>query len=174
MNDLDTEAVVETLPPIAWALAWLFLVGQVVLLFARGVNPAEPVWVVGSMLLSAVVVRWIADGVLRARTGRLAIVWVLLSADVAVGFIGFASDFASDAVEMTGAEVATFAFTLAQLGALGAFCTTDYFKARRVGPGVSRAALAPLLLVAVATGVLGGLTAPADSSSTSMHLKIGL
>lgn len=171
MNDLDTEPVADRLPPVAWVVAWSFLIGQVVHLLTRGVNPAEPVWIVGSMLLSAVVVRWFAVGVLTARTGRLAVVWVLLSAAVALGFTGFASD----AVQMTGAELVTFAFTLVQLGALGVFCTTNYFKARRERPHVSRAALAPLLLIAVVTGLLGGLTAPADEgSATSMHLKVGL
>ena len=170
MSNLHAEPVADRLPTSAWVLAWLFLAGQVAQLMAHGLNRADGTWVAASMLLTALVVRWFADGVLRARTGRLAIVWLLLSAVVSLGFVGLAVD----AVELTAADLVTCAFVLAQLTALGVFCTTDYFKDRRTRPSASRAALAPLLLIAVATGLLGGLTAPSGDESTSVQLWIRL
>lgn len=169
MSELDTEPVFDRPPPVAWLLAWLFLVGQATLLMARGVNSSGGAWVVVSMLLSALLLRWVVAGVLRARTGRLVIVWVLLSAVVSLGFVLLAVD----TVEMTAADLVTFAFALAQLVALGLFCTTDYFKHRRTGREVSQAALAPLLLIAVFTGLLGGLTAGPEGDATSTHVTVG-
>ena len=71
-------------------------------------------------------------------------------------------------------DVLSFAFTVAQLVALGVFCTTGYFRNRRAGLDVARSALAPLLIIAIATGVLGGLTAPAAGSSAPIQLRVEL
>lgn len=171
MSTIDSAPpAVDKLPLSAWVLAWLFLLGQVAWLFARGVNSSDALWVVVSMAASALVVRWFADGVLRARTVRLVIVWLALSATISFSFVALAID----ATGATAADLVAFACEIAQLIALGVFCTTDYFKDRRAHPNMPRAALAPLLLIAVATGLLGGLTAPAGGDAPPMHLKVGL
>ncbi|KRF21005.1 hypothetical protein ASG90_00895 [Nocardioides sp. Soil797] len=170
MSNLATQPAVDRLPQSAWAIAWLFLVGQVVLLVTRGVNPADWPMVVVSMLLTAVIVRWLASGVLRARTVRLAIVWILLSLATGLSLVGLLIDPAAT----TAVDLVDFAFTVAELVALGAFCRTNWFKNRRRSPNVSRSALAPLLLVVVATGLLGGLTAPFGGDAARMQIDIQL
>lgn len=170
MSAVDTAPAVDRLPPAAWLMAWLFLGGQGAQLVLRGVNPSDGPWVVASMMLSAVVVTWFMDGVLRARTGRLVTVWILLSVGVSLGFVGFAAG----AVEVTVADVVTFAATAAQLGALGLFCTTTYFKDCRARPTLSRAPVTSLLVMAFVTGLLGGLTAPSVDEATSVQLRVGL
>ncbi|KRF21022.1 hypothetical protein ASG90_00980 [Nocardioides sp. Soil797] len=160
----------EKLPQSAWTIAWLFLVGQVVLLMTRGVNPADWPMVVVSMLLTAVIVRWFASGVLRARTVRLVIVWILLSLTAVLSIVGLLIDPAAT----TAVDLVNFAFTVAELVALAAFCRTTWFKDHRRSPNVSRSALTPLLLVVVASGLLGGLTAPfgGDASPTQISVQL--
>lgn len=170
VDDNDTQPADDRLPTIAWTLAWLFLAEQVANLMVRGMNASFP-WVVLSMMLTVLVVRWVADGVLRARTVRLVLVWILLSAAVSLSLVALLID----AAGLTAGELVTFGFTLAQLVTLAVFCTTTWFKDRRVRPNVSRAVLAPLLLIAVVTALLGALTAgPSGDDATSMHLRIGL
>lgn len=170
VDDNDPATTTDRLPTTAWTLAWLFLAGQVAHLMVRGMNASFP-WVVLSMLVTALVVRWVADGVLRARTVRLVLVWILLSAAVSLGVVALLIGTAG----LTAGDLVTLAFTLAQLVTLGVFCTTTWFKDRRVRPNVSPATLAPLLLIAVVTALLGALTAaPSGDEATSIHLRIGL
>lgn len=171
IGDDDPQAAVDRLPTSAWTLAWLFLAMQVVTLMIRGTSSVSVPGVLISMLLTALVVMWVADGVLRARTARLALVWILLSAAFALGVAGLVAD----ASDLSASDVATLGFTPAQLITLVVFCTTNYFRDRRVRPGASPAALAPLLLIAVITGLLGGLTAAAGGEDvTGINLRIGL
>ncbi|MFZ2502483.1 MAG: hypothetical protein WAW88_07425 [Nocardioides sp.] len=163
----QTGAVSGVVPTAAWAMAWLFLVGQLLALAARGPTSAELPWMVASMATTAVVVRWFADGVLRARAVRLIVVWILLSATTCLDFVGLHRG--ADA-----APVLAFALSVSQLIALAVFVTTDYFKERRSRPDIPRSALAPLLMIAIATGLLGGLTAPHQGEANSMQLRVGL
>lgn len=165
------DASADRVPAIAWVLAWLFLADQVVRLMARGPNPGSFPWVVVSMLLTALVVRWVAAGVLRARTVRLALVWILLSAAVSLG----STALLIDARAMSAADLVSVALTLAQLVTLFVFCRTSYFKARRARPDGSDSTLAPLLLIAVVIGLLGGLTAATDGEDVvGINVRIGL
>ncbi|MFD1827077.1 hypothetical protein [Mumia zhuanghuii] len=166
----DTAPIVDKIPTAAWALAWLFLVGQCVELVARGPNSSDLPWVVASMALTALVVYWFADGVLRGRTARLVIVWIILSAATSLGLVGLLIEPA----EAETTDLISCAFTVAQLIALGVFCSSDYFTTQRSRQDAPRSTLAPLLMIAVATGLLGGLTAPDGSESAPIHLRIGL
>jgi hypothetical protein len=170
-NDLTaTPRAVDPVPRAAWAMAWLFLVGQCVDLMARGPKSAGLQWIAISMLLTGLVIRWVADGVLRGRTARLAIVWILLSAVTSLSLVGLA-------IRPSGwgaHDLLSFGFTVAQLITLGVFCTTGYFRSRRAGLDVARPALAPLLVIAITTGVLGGLTAPATGTSAASQLRVEL
>ena len=166
----DTPQAVDPVPRAAWAMAWLFLGGQCVDLMARGPNSADLQWVAVSIVLTGLVIRWVADGVLRGRTARLVIVWILLSAAMSLSLLGLVIDPSAIGVE----DVLSFAVTVAQLVALGVFCTTGYFRSRRAGSDVARSALAPLLIIAIATGVLGGLTAPVAGTSAPIQLRVEL
>lgn len=169
----DVSATTETpeaepVPTVAWAMAWLFLAGQVAGLMVRGVRSDDLPWTLASMLVAAVVVRWFADGVLRARTVRLVVVWIALSAAVCLALAGILSG-----TTATSVDAVTLVFSVGQLVALGLFGTTAYFKACRSGSEVSAPTVAPLLLIAVATGLLGGMTASLpDGSATQVQIRL--
>jgi hypothetical protein len=97
-------------------------------------------------------------------------VWILLSAVTSLSLVGLA-------IRPSGwgaHDLLSFGFTVAQLITLGVFCTTGYFRSRRAGLDVARPALAPLLVIAITTGVLGGLTAPATGTSAASQLRVEL
>jgi hypothetical protein len=157
----------DRLPRSAWVFAWLCLGGQVVQLLLRGPNESDPVWVVLSVVLSALVVRWFASGVLRARTARLVVVWVLLCLVLLLGIAG----------TLVGVDVPGVVGLLVSTGeviALAVFCSTPYFRRRRARRDAPRADLAGILAIAVVVGVLGGVTAPAVGDNPPAQLRIGL
>ncbi|MEQ6900230.1 hypothetical protein [Nocardioides sp. YIM 152588] len=168
MTALDTRPAIDRLPTAAWAMAWLFLAGQVCALVVRGPSSSGAPWILASIALTVVVVRWVADGVLRGRTVRLVAVWVLISAAASVQLVDLLIGPAD--VE----RVLSLGFSAAQLAALAAYCSTGYFQACRAGRAAPRSVLAPLLLIAVASGFLGGLTEPAAPVSSSTVLRVGL
>ena len=170
MTDSDIPPSVDRLPTVAWVMAWLFLAGQTADLLALGASSSDLPWVMASMALSALVVRWFADGILRARTVRLVVAWILLSAATSLGLLGLLVSW-----DQAGpAALVACAFTVAQLAALGVFCSSGYFKACRRGTNVPRSALAPLLMIALATGLVGGLTAPPTQEATTTQIRVGL
>jgi hypothetical protein len=168
VTQMDPEPAVERIPPVAWTMAWLFLIGQVVELADRGANTSHLIWVLASMALAALAIRWFAEGVLLARRVRLGIVWTLLSAAVSLSLIWLVVG----ADEVSAGEIRAFAFTAAQLLALGIFSTTSYFRACRQGLRMPRHALAPLLMIAAMTGLLGGLTKPALGEGQPTHITV--
>lgn len=159
MSELETPAG-GRLPDSAWVLGWLFLGGQVVQILQRGFNQSGPAWVVLSVVLTAVVVRWFAAGVLRARTGRLVVVWILLS----LGLL----------FSLLGGDLLVTAFTAAQLVALGVFSSTDYFRIQRTRNDATSVEIGGVLVLAVVVGILGGLTAQSDGDNPPIQLRVGL
>jgi hypothetical protein len=159
VSELETPAA-GRLPVSAWVLGWLFLADQLVGLVQRGLSRSDAVWVVLSVVLTAVVVRWFAAGILRARTGRLVVVWVLLALVLLFSLLG-------------GDLLAT-TFAAAQIAALGVFSSTDYFRRQRSRHDATGRQLRALLAIAVVVGILGGITASADGDDAPMHLRIGL
>ncbi|WP_028643795.1 hypothetical protein [Nocardioides sp. URHA0020] len=157
----------DRLPRSAYVLAGLFLADQLLQLQDHGLSRSDGVWVLLSMVLSAAVVAWFAAGVLRARTVRLVVVWVLLGLAALLGVIG----------TLSGPDVRgliDLAFTVGELVALGVFCSTHYFqrqRARAPGPG---AHLGAVLAVSAVVGLLGGLTAPTDGDNPPTQLRITL
>ncbi len=157
----------ESLPRSAWVFAWLCLADQLLRLATRGLSQSNPLWVVLSVVLTAVVVRWFSSGVLRARTGRLVVVWILLGAGLLLGVVGTLSD-----LDLSG--VLLLALSVGQVVTLAVFCSTPYFQAQRAAPGAARADLGVILAIAVVVGVLGGLTAPDDGNDAPIQLRVGL
>lgn len=143
------------LPSAAWALAWSCLAGQVVLLLEVGARDPGAADTVLSMLLSALVVCWVSAGVLAARTGRLVVVW-LLFAVMLVGDVAVLLDVGTDGVLAWPA--AHLALSVVQIAALAWFTSTPYFRWQRTRPRVAGPSLRPLLGIAAAVGLLGGLT----------------
>lgn len=144
------------LPTSIWVVAWSSLLGQVVVLVPSGVREADAS-MAGSVLLSALVVGWVSAGVVRARTVRLVIAWVVLVLIFLADLVGL--------VTAAGAErwwlALSLATTVATLLALIAFRRSDWFAWQRTRPASHHgASVVPLVVVAVLTGGLGGLTDP--------------
>jgi glucose dehydrogenase len=165
MTDLG-GAQADRLPRSAWVFAWLCLAGGLLQLLLRGLSESDPIWVVLSAALSAVVVRWFASGVLQARTARLVVVWVLLCLVVLLGVVGTRSD-----ADVPG--LLDLLVSVAEVIALGVFCATPYFRRQRTPPA-PRADLGAVLAIAVVVGVLGGATAPAVGDNPPHQLRISL
>ena len=146
----------ERLPLAAWALGAACLAGQLVLMADVGVRPMDGGWV-PSMALGAVLVGWVAAGVLAARSVRLVLVgalFVLIAVVHAVAVVD---------AELSGGwewPVAHLTASVLQLAALTWFTRTSYFAWQRDRPELPGPRLTPLVVTAVLVGVLAGMTAP--------------
>ena len=148
-------------PTAAWVLAWSCLADQVLVLGERGAKSSTTGMLV-SALIGAVVVAWIAKGVLTARRGRLILVWamfVLASILCGVALID------ASVAGTSGWRFVHFASSLVQLACLAWFTNTKYFAWQRSRPKTAAAGLGGLILVAVLVGALGGVIgAPEDAA----------
>ena len=158
------------MPGSAWAFAWLCLAGQLPALATRGLSDSDGVWVVLSMVLSALLVGWFGAGVLRGRTVRLVIAWILLVLGTLVTGFGILADLA----HLSGWDVLLLLASLGQIGALAAFCSTDYLQWQRSQPADAGPDITGLVAIAVVVGLLGGITATADGESAPIQLRVGL
>ena len=158
------------LPPSAYVFAWLCLLAQLPTLASRGLSDSDGVWVVLSMVLSALVVAWFAAGVLRGRTVRLVIVWVLLVVGTVLTGLGVVVDLP----HTSGWDLVLLLLSIGQVGALAAFCSSDYFRWQRAHPPEAGPDISALVSVALVVGLVGGLTAPADGKSSPIQVRIGL
>lgn len=171
MTDPSGPAAPDRLPPSAWALGWVCLAGQVLALAERGFSRSDLPWVLVSMVLTAFVVGWVSTGVLRARTVRLVLVWLLFAAELVLAVIG--TLFAL--TDPLGTALLDLAVAVAQVVTLAVFSTTAYFRRQREGatPG-TQPDIAGLVLVAVLVGGLGGLTAPGSGPNPPVQVRVGL
>ncbi|KQW47681.1 hypothetical protein ASC77_14720 [Nocardioides sp. Root1257] len=158
------------LPVSAYVFAWLCLAAQLPGLATRGLSDSDGVWVVLSMVLSALIVGWFAAGVLRGRTVRLVLVWILLGLGALFTAIGIVADLE----HVGGWDLLLLLVTIGQVGALVAFCSTDYFRWQRSQPADAGPEISTLVAIAVVVGLLGGMTAAADGTGTPTQLRVGL
>lgn len=97
-----------------------------------GARP-EDYGTVPSMLLGALLVGWVSYGVLAARTGRLAVAWVLL----VLGLLSYSGALVDAGVAgLTDLEGALFATAVAEMGSLIWFSSTAYYAWQRTRPRV--------------------------------------
>ncbi|WP_067434270.1 DUF3592 domain-containing protein [Nocardioides jensenii] len=154
----------EGLPVAAWALAWSCLAAQVIHITEVGFRQDET-GAAPSMLLGALLVGWGASGVLVGKLVRSLLAWALFVVFVLV----------DGAAASTGStdfsEVLNFAASLAQLGSLWWFTSTDFVARQRAKHVVFRPRLGPLIAVAALVGLLGGLTAPAEAP---VHMQVNV
>lgn len=153
-NALPTTALVA--PTQAWVLAWASLAGQVLAVLERGTKTEIDFPAVVFMALGGLLVGFVASGVLRARTVRLAVVWVVL----ALGACLYALSILDGSGD--GWTVLQLGVMVVQMAALASFSGTPYFASMRRDPR-QRPQLGGLLAIAVIVGVLGGLANPAGS-----------
>jgi hypothetical protein len=162
-------AVPPAPPPSAWALACSCLAGALLGLAGRGFSDADEFWILVSVGLSALVVGWVSSGVLRARTGRLVLVWVIFSVEVVLGLLAVLTELPGP----PATSVLDLVTSVASITSLAVFCRTDFFRLQRSGAAGSAPPIEGLLLVAVAVGVLGGIAAPAQGDGPGIHVHIG-
>jgi hypothetical protein len=136
-------------PASAWALGYSFVVGQSVALFERGTQPSEN-WPI-SIALSVALVVLMSHGVMRAGAIRFWLVVVVLSVVAVLGLVGLV-------VAPSAWDALWLALTLVQLTLLRSYYRSQWFALQRQHvPGAP--SVAPIMLVAVLVGVMGGVVA---------------
>lgn len=159
------------LPASAWVLACACLIGQLLALVDRGFNSSDGTWVLLSIVLSALVVGWVSAGVLRARTGRLVLVWILFTAELVASVFSVIDGFSAPA----DMAILGLAASLTQVVALALFCRSRYFQRQRSHPAPeAEPSIAGLVLVAIVVGALGGLTSAENGNDPAQQLRVGL
>lgn len=156
----EQSGAAPPLPSSIWVVAWASLAGQAVLLARQGVRDDDEVALVLSVVLGALVVGYVSAGVVRARTVRLAIAWVVLVLGLIAQLVGLVSvdDLAKAA--LVALSLATSALALA---GLARFRRTEWYAWQRTKPSAHRGApIGPLVAMGVLVGVLGGLIGPVD------------
>ena len=171
MTDLGAMPDSSRLPASAWVLAFSCLMGQLMALADRGFNQSDGTWVLLSIVVSALAVGWVSAGVLRARTGRLVLVWILFAAELIASVFSVIDGVSTPAAM----AILGLAASLAQVVALALFCRSRYFQRQRSRPGQeAEPSIAGLVLVAIVVGALGGLTSNAHGNDPAQQLRVGL
>jgi len=147
------------LPTEIKVLAWASLAGQVVMLARQGLRSDDDTAI--SMLLGAVIVGYVAAGVVRARPVRVALAWIVLVLSLVGELVELAYvDAFGDAVIM----VAALTTTVVALVALSRFRRTDWYVWQRTRPPRDLGApIGGLVAIAVLVGVLGGVAGASDN-----------
>ena len=141
-------------------VAWASLAGQAVLLVRQGGRLDDEVSLVLSVVLGALLVGYVSAGVVRARTVRLVLAWVVLVLSVIGEFVGLVS---VDDLGQATLAVFSLATTAVALAGLARFSRTDWYAWQRTKPPVHDGApIGQLVAIGVLVGVLGGLIGPVD------------
>jgi hypothetical protein len=160
-GEAQVTAAPTELPAAAWALAWSFVVGQLVSLVMHGTQPAED-WPLSS-LLGVVVVAFFSYGVLRARMVRFWLVTVLNGVALVVFLVVLLDG-------GTLADLVDLVMTAVQLGCLVWLYRTPWFAWQRTRPA-GGPSIRPLMLLAVLVGVLAGVIGT-DSAAVRVDVNL--
>jgi hypothetical protein len=151
-------------------IAWASLVRRTVLLAWQGVRPDDEVSLVLSVVLGALLMGYVAAGVVRARTVRLAFAWVVLVLSLIAELVGLGSVDDLGQAALVALSLATTALALA---VLVRFRRTEWYAWQRMKPSVHEGArIAQLVAMGVLVGVLGGLTGPVDDG-LDVRISVG-
>lgn len=159
--DRGTEHLGATPPlPISiWVVALASMAGQTVLLVQQGVRDDE-VSLVLSVVLGALLVGYVSAGVVRARTVRLTLAWVVMVLSLIAELVALIS---IDDLGQAPLVVLSVATTVVALAALARFHRTDWYAWQRTRPSVHDGVpIRQLVAIGVLVGVLGGLAVPVD------------
>lgn len=148
------------LPRSIWVVAWAALAGQGVLLVRQDDRLGDEVSLVLSVVLGALLVGYVSAGVVRARTVRLVLAWVVLLLGVIGGLVGLVS---VDDLGQTALAMLSLATTAVALAGLARFRRSDWYAWQRTRPSAHEGApIGRLVAIGVLVGVLGGLIGPVD------------
>jgi len=146
------------LPSSIWVLAWSSLAGQVLHLLQRGSRLDEGALLV-SVGIGALLLGYIAAGVVRARTVRLVLAWVVLLLSLVAELVSLAS---ADDPGHLAVLVLSLATTAVGLVALARFRRTDWYAWQRTKPPTREGArIGRLVAIGALVGMLGGVVQPA-------------
>lgn len=150
-------------------VAWASLAGQGVLLAQQGGRLDDEASSVMSVVLGALVVGYVSAGVVRARTLRLVLAWVVLALSAVVEVVGLPS---VDDLGQAALAVLSLMSTAVALAGLARFHRTDWYAWQRARPSVHEGApIGQLVAIGVVVGVLGGLTGPVDDG-LDVHITV--
>jgi hypothetical protein len=145
------------LPTSIWVLAWTSLVSQGLAVLDRGVRDDETVFLLVSAALGALIVGYVAAGVVRARTIRVALAWIVLVLTGLSEIVSLASGGSTPFV------LVDLVLTVVSLVALARFSRSDWYRWQRARPPTSAGpSITGLVAIGIAVGVLGGLVVPAE------------
>ena len=157
---VEQPGATPPLPRSIWVVALASLAGQVVLLVRQGGRLDDEISLFLSVVLGALLVGYVAAGVVRARNVRLVLAWVVLVLAVLGELVGL---FSIDDLGQATLAVLSLATTTVALAGLARFCGTDWYAWQRTKPSTREGApIGQLVAVGVLVGVLGGLTGPVD------------
>ena len=123
------------LPRSIWVVAWASLAGQAVLLVRQGGRLDDEVSLVLSVVLGVLVVGYVCAGVVRARTVRLVLAWVVLTLGVIGGLVGLVW---ADDPSRAALAVLSFATTAVALGSRDTSARSARGRSRRPTPSRDR------------------------------------
>ena len=148
------------LPSSIWVVAWASMAGQAVRVVPQGVRLDDEVSLVLSVVLGALVVGYVSAGVVRARTVRLVLAWVVLVLGLIAELVGLVS---VDDLGQAALVILSLATTVVALAGLARFRRTDWYAWQRTKPSVHDGTpIGQLVAIGVVVGVLGGLAVPVD------------
>ena len=155
---VEQPGATPPLPRSIWVVAVASLAGQAVLLARPGGRLDDEISLVLSVVLGALVVGYVSAGVVRARTVRLVLAWVVLVLGMIVELVGLVS---IDDLGRATLDVLSLATTTAALAGLAKFSGTDWYAWQRTKPSAHEGApIGQLVAIGVLVGVMGGLTGP--------------
>lgn len=153
----------RTTPPLPrsiWVVAWASLAGQAVMLLLQGGRIGDGLSLALSVLFGALLVGYVAAGVVRARTVRLVVAWVVLVLSAGVELVSLVS--VDDAGEVV-LGILSLATTALALAGLGRFRHSEWYAWQRTRPSTREGApIGQLVAIGALVGVLGALTGPVD------------
>lgn len=150
------------LPTSIWVVAWASLAGQLLVVVDQGIRELSGVALVVSAAFGGVVFGFVSAGVVRARTGRLVIAWVILVLALLaqVGALTSVDDLGEGAIRGL-----SLAFLVVALAGLARFHKTDWYVWKRRYPSARGASITPLVTVGVVVGILGAMAALSDEGA---------
>ena len=157
---VEQPGATAPLPRSIWVVAWASLAVQAVLLVRQGGRLDDEVSLVLSVVLGALLVGYVSAGVVRARTVRLVLAWVVLMLGVIGGLVGLVSvkDLGQTAIAVVASES-----TAEALAGLARFRRSDWYAWQRTRPSAHEGApIGQLVAIGVLVGGLGGLIGPVD------------
>lgn len=166
---VEQQGATPPLPSSIRVVAWASLAGQVLLVVRQGVRHDDEVSLVLSVVVSALLVGYVSAGVVRARTVRLVLAWVVLVLGLIAGLVGLIS---ADDLSRAAVAVLSLTITAVALAGLARFRHTDWYAWQRTRPPVHAGApIGQLVAIGVLVGVLGSIAGPVDDG---LHMRINV